>query len=70
MAQLESRDRNPEHWRTPEILRVKGLIASSSACDQAAAADFFSRSGSKFQEFDLTKIRSMVVRFATLPEGP
>ncbi|HWN77849.1 MAG TPA: tetratricopeptide repeat protein, partial [Bradyrhizobium sp.] len=27
MAQLESRDSNPEHWCTPEILRVKGLIA-------------------------------------------
>ncbi len=45
MAQLESRDRNAEHWCTPEILRVKGLIALSGEHDQAAAADFFSRSG-------------------------
>ena len=45
MAQLESRDRNPEHWCTPEILRVKGLIALSGERDEAAAADFFSRSG-------------------------
>lgn len=45
MAQLESRDHNPEHWCTPEVLRVKGLIALSSARDQAAAADYFSRSG-------------------------
>ena len=43
MAQLESRDSNPEHWCIPEILRVKGLIALSG--DEAAAADFFSRSG-------------------------
>jgi predicted ATPase/DNA-binding winged helix-turn-helix (wHTH) protein len=45
MAQLESRDRNAEHWCTPEILRVKGLIALSGERDEAAAADFFSRSG-------------------------
>jgi len=45
MAQLESRDRNAEHWCTPEILRVKGLIALSDERDEAAAADFFSRSG-------------------------
>ena len=45
MAQLESRDRNAEHWSTPEILRVKGLIALSGERDEAAAADFFSRSG-------------------------
>ncbi len=44
MAQLESRDPNAEHWCTPEILRVKGLIALSSARDQAAAVDYFSRS--------------------------
>jgi hypothetical protein len=45
MAQLESRDRSPAHWCTPEILRVKGLIALSGERDEAAAADFFSRSG-------------------------
>jgi predicted ATPase/DNA-binding winged helix-turn-helix (wHTH) protein len=45
MAQLESRDRSPEHWCTPEVLRVKGLIALSGVRHQAAAADFFSRSG-------------------------
>jgi predicted ATPase/DNA-binding winged helix-turn-helix (wHTH) protein len=45
MAQLESRDSNPEHWCTPEILRVKGLIALSGERDEAAAADFFSKSG-------------------------
>ena len=44
MAQLESRDSNPEHWCTPEILRVKGLIALSGERNEAAAADFFSRS--------------------------
>jgi hypothetical protein len=45
MVQLESRDSNPEHWCTPEILRVKGLIALSGERDEAAAADFFSKSG-------------------------
>jgi predicted ATPase len=45
MAQLESRDSNPEHWCTPEILRVKGLIALSGERDEAAAADLFSKSG-------------------------
>jgi predicted ATPase/DNA-binding winged helix-turn-helix (wHTH) protein len=44
MAQLESRDRSPENWCTPEILRVKGLIALSGERDEAAAADFFSKS--------------------------
>jgi predicted ATPase len=45
MAQLEGRDSNAEHWCTSEILRVKGLIALSGERDEAAAADFFSRSG-------------------------
>jgi predicted ATPase len=45
MAQLESRDSNPEHWCTSEILRVKGLLALSGERDEAAAADFFSKSG-------------------------
>jgi predicted ATPase/DNA-binding winged helix-turn-helix (wHTH) protein len=42
MAQIESRDRNKEHWCTAEILRVKGLLALSGKRGQAAAADLFS----------------------------
>jgi hypothetical protein len=38
MAQLASRDRNREHWCTPEVLRVKGLLALSDDHADAAAA--------------------------------
>lgn len=43
MAQLEQRDRNPEHWCTAEILRVKGRLAQAAG-DQAEAVDQFSKS--------------------------
>src|SRR5260370_10043624 len=43
MAQLESRDSNPAHWCTPEILRVKCLIAPPGQRDEAAAAHFLSK---------------------------
>jgi tetratricopeptide (TPR) repeat protein len=43
MDQLERRDRNLEHWCTPEILRVKGVLAHLGG-DEIEAAEFLSRS--------------------------
>ncbi|MBC9032640.1 helix-turn-helix transcriptional regulator [Sphingomonas sp. JC676] len=42
MAQLERRDRNPEHWCTAEILRVRGRLAQAAG-DEAEAVDQFSK---------------------------
>src|SRR5262249_8318297 len=41
MAQLASRDPNPEHWCTPEILRVKGVLALRGDRDEAVSEAFF-----------------------------
>jgi predicted ATPase len=42
LNELERVDRNPEHWCTPEILRVKGIFAGDR--DETAALEYFSRS--------------------------
>ncbi|MEI9887626.1 MAG: winged helix-turn-helix domain-containing protein [Rhizomicrobium sp.] len=43
MTRLARDERNPKSWCTPEILRVKGMLALTGG-DQAAAAAFFSQS--------------------------
>ncbi|MDB5483135.1 MAG: putative ATPase [Caulobacteraceae bacterium] len=43
MAELDARDRNPVHFHSPEILRVKGELALAGA-DQAAAKERFQES--------------------------
>jgi predicted ATPase/DNA-binding winged helix-turn-helix (wHTH) protein len=43
MAELDSRDRNPVHFCSPEILRVKGVLALAGA-DPAAAKERFQES--------------------------
>ena len=49
MAELDARDRNPVHFCSPEILRVKGLLALGGA-DQAAAKERFQESIALSQE--------------------
>jgi predicted ATPase/DNA-binding winged helix-turn-helix (wHTH) protein len=49
MKDLEREDRNPEHWCTPEILRVKALLAATDKNDTLAEA-WFSQSTALAQQ--------------------